>query len=163
MSEAISLQCSFFLISVLWGAILLVIYDILRILRRIKKHKWFTIAAEDLLFWLLSAFLVFRLMYDQNDGVIRAFSVLGMGLGMVIYNRSISNYFVEGVSRFVLFIGRQIHRLVVFVSKPFLRVGKGIKRGIVALGKCMGKIGKSIAKLLKKAKKHDTLEEQTRN
>ena len=163
MSEAISLQCSFFLISVLWGAILLVMYDILRIIRRIKKHKWFTVAAEDLLFWLLSAFLIFRLMYEQNDGVIRAFSVLGMGLGMVIYNRSISKYFVEGVSCFFLFLGKQLHRFLVFLSKPFRSLGRLIKSRFKAISKSMVNIVKYIAKLLKKPKKRDTLEEQTRN
>ncbi len=163
MSDAISLQCSFFLISVLWGVIILVIYDVLRIIRRIKKHKWFTIAAEDLLFWIFVAFLIFRLMYEQNNGIIRGFAVLGMGLGMVIYNRSLSSYFVEGVSRFFLFIGKQIHKFLCLISKPFRIIGRFIKCRLRILGKITAKSGKRLAKPLKKSKKSDILEEQTRN
>ncbi len=163
MSKAISFQCQFFLISVLWGAILLVVYDVLRIARRVKKHKWFTIAAEDLLYWLIAGFFIFRLMYEQNDGIIRGFAILGMGLGMVIYNRSISGYFVEGVSKFFLFLGKQIHRLMHFVTKPFRSIRRLLHSKILKLGKAMENNGKKLIKPLKKPKKHGKLEEQTRN
>lgn len=159
MSEAIGLQCSFFLVSVLWGAILLAMYDILRILRRIKKHKWFTIAAEDFLYWLLAAFLIFRMMYEQNDGIIRGFAILGMFLGMILYHQSISNYIVKGISTFLLFIGKQIRRFLHFLSKPFRCIGRFIKHRLQSLRKAMGKCGKSIWKALKKHRKRDTLEE----
>lgn len=158
MSKAISLQCNFFLISVLWGAILLVMYDVLRIARCIKKHKWFTIAAEDFMFWLLAAFLIFKMMYEQNDGRIRGFSVLGMGLGMVIYNHSVSQYFVEGVSRFLLFLGRQIHKLFMLLSKPFRLTGRFIKHRLFSLRNGAVKSGKTLLKPLKKPRKRDTLE-----
>ncbi len=163
MSKVLGLQSIFFLISVLWGAILLVMYDILRIFRRIKKHKWFTIAAEDFLFWLLAAFLIFRLMYEQNDGIIRGFSILGMGIGMILYNLSISRYFVEGVSKFFLFIGKQIHKFIHLLSKPFGFIGRFIKHRLLALKRGMGKSGKRIVKPLKKIKNRDTLKEQTRD
>lgn len=159
MSEAIGLQCSFFLVSVLWGAILLVMYDVLRIMRRIKKHKWYTIAAEDLLFWILAAFLIFRMMYEQNDGIIRGFAVLGMFLGMIIYNQSVSDHLVKGVSTFLLFIGKQIRRFLRFLSKPFRLAGRFIKRKLGLLKKATGKCGKTIQKALKKHRKRDTLNE----
>ncbi len=163
MSDAISLQCSFFLFSVLWGIIILVIYDVLRIIRRIKKHKWFTIAAEDFLFWILAAFLIFRFMYEENNGMIRGFAVLGMGLGMVIYNRSLSSYFVDGISRIFLFTGKQIYKFLCLISKPFRSFGRFIKCRLRVLGKITAKSGKRLTEPLKKAKKSDTIEEQTRN
>ncbi len=162
MSDAIGLQCSFFLVSVLWGAILLIIYDVLRILRRIKKHKWFTIGAEDFLFWMLSAFLIFRMMYEQNDGNIRGFSILGMGLGMVLYSNTISPYFVDGVSRFILFIRRQIHKFLSLLYKPFAKLGRFIKHRLCIVGKALVKSGKSLAKPLKKLTNRSKLEEQAK-
>ncbi len=163
MSKAISFQCQFFLTSVLWGAILLVVYDLLRIARRIKKHKWFTIAAEDLLYWLIAGFFIFRLMYEQNDGIIRGFAILGMGLGMVIYNRSISGYFVDGISQFILYLGKQIHKLLHLITKPLRFIGRLLHSKLVKLAIVMGNNGKKLTKPLKKPKKHGKLEEQNRD
>ena len=180
MSGAIGLQCTFFLVSVLWGAILFVLYDILRIARRIKKHKWFTIAAEDVLYWILAALLIFRMMYEQNDGIIRGFSILGMGLGMIIYSQTISPYFVVGVSTFFLFIGRQIHRFLRMITKPFRKLCRFIKHKLKDANqkaaeqkaakkqaakqkvekKKMEKADKTNANPLKKRKKRGTLDEQ---
>ena len=69
-SDAIGMECEFFLVSRLWGIILLVIYDVLRTLRRIIKHNWFFVSVDDMLFWIISAVLIFRRMYRHIDGTI---------------------------------------------------------------------------------------------
>ena len=110
MSKAISLQCNFFLISVLWGAILLVMYVVLRIARCIKKHKWFTIAAEDFMFWLLAAFLIFKMMYEQNDGSLRGYAIAGVFIGMVLYDKIISKHFLKLLKHFQKYLTIRIDR-----------------------------------------------------
>ena len=55
------------------GAGLLLCYDFLRIFRRLIRHKTWGIAAEDLLFWLCCALVMFGFMYRMNEGVIRDF------------------------------------------------------------------------------------------
>lgn len=95
MSETIGLELMFFFVSIKSGAFLLLAYDFLRIFRRILKHKRFFVAMEDLLFWIIASIYLFGIMYEQNDGVIRGFSILGMGLGMIIYYNLLSNIVIN--------------------------------------------------------------------
>lgn len=157
MSDAISMELQFFLVSILWGVIILVIYDVLRIFRRVVKHKWFFVAVEDVLFWIVSAFLIFRMMYQQNNGTIRGFSILGMTLGMIVYNQSLSQFVVKGISRIFLFINKGIHKILSFLAKPFSIISRRIKRILLFLKKKCNKNRKLFLKALKKDKKQDTI------
>jgi hypothetical protein len=63
MNPAISVELHFFLTSILWGVILLVAYDVLRIFRRLIKHDAFFIALEDLIFWVVASLFIFAMIY----------------------------------------------------------------------------------------------------
>jgi hypothetical protein len=66
MNHAISVELQFFLISVLWGSILLLIYDLFRIFRRLVKHDTFFVALEDLIFWVAASLFIFAMMYRRT-------------------------------------------------------------------------------------------------
>ncbi len=119
MSDLITIEVQFFLISIVSGMIILVAYDILRIFRRIIRHHFTIVAVEDILFWIAAALFIFSVMYQQNNGIIRGFSVLGMCLGMLIYNIVFSRILVDAISAFFNWIGRGIRKVLVFISKPF--------------------------------------------
>lgn len=153
MSDAIGMEVQFFLTSVLWGIILLVIYDVLRIIRRIIKHAWFFVAVEDVLFWIVSAFLIFRMMYEQNNGIIRGFSILGMTLGMVVYNQSLSEYMVKWISGLFLWIGKGIRKVAGGIWKPIRFLLRRIKWFFQFVGKKITKNGKRSFRGLKKRSK----------
>ena len=70
-------QGQLFLLAAALGAGLLLCYDFLRIFRRLIRHKTWGIAAEDLLFWLCCALVMFGFMYRMNEGVIRG--IFGTG------------------------------------------------------------------------------------
>ena len=159
MSDAISMEMRFFLASVLSGIILLIVYDVLRIFRRVVKHPWFFVALEDLIFWLLSGLFIFRMMYEMNNGTIRGFSILGMLLGMVIYNQSLSPFFVKGISEFFLLINRGIAKTLFFLSKPVRIVCRFMKKVFLFLKKIITKVGRKITQILKKRKKDSTIED----
>ena len=84
MNEAIAIEMRFFVISILWGCLILVIYDLLRIFRNIIRHNKIAIGIEDILYWILCGVLIFKMMYKHYNGIIRAFSILGMFIGMLI-------------------------------------------------------------------------------
>jgi spore cortex biosynthesis protein YabQ len=86
MNSAITTQLEFFLVSTLWGAIILFVYDGFRILRRVVKQNEIIIALEDLVFWVFAGVFIFAMMYHLNDGIIRGYSVMGMTIGMLLYN-----------------------------------------------------------------------------
>ena len=68
------------------GIKLTLFYDILCIFRFIISHKNYVISLEDFFFWVYAAGIIFQLQLELSNGVLRGFSVLGMLLGMILYN-----------------------------------------------------------------------------
>jgi spore cortex biosynthesis protein YabQ len=123
MNEVITIELRFFLISVLWGVILLFVYDILRILRRLLKHNGFFVALEDLIFWVVASVFIFAMMYNQNNGIIRGFSVIGTAAGMVLYHNSLSEWLVLTVTKIIytllrpiIYIFKKVKKIILFIT-----------------------------------------------
>jgi len=116
--KAINLETRFFLVSIMWGVILVLLYDAILILRRLIPHNKFAKFLEDLLFWVTSGFLIFRMMYQVNEGRVRSFSIIGMLLGMIIIHYSISDYLVIYISKGIKTLFRWIKKFIQVVSKP---------------------------------------------
>lgn len=116
--EGINLELRLFLSSIVWGIILIVFYDCLRIFRRVLKHNKFWSAFEDVIYWTVSGFLIFRLMYQMNDGAIRGFAIVGVIIGMVLYHYSISNFIVKNTSLGIEKCILGIKKFIKFISKP---------------------------------------------
>ena len=143
MNKEIVVELMFFLISILWGAIILLAYDCLRILRRLIKHKPLLMGIEDLIFCVLTSIFIFSMIYRENDGVIRGFSIMGMALGMVAYHYLISDLFV-----------RLITKLIQCLLKPIVFILKKINFVLIRLKKLL----KSVRIVLntRKQKRRDT-------
>lgn len=69
------------------GIKLAFIYDGIRILRILISHKNILISLEDLFFWIYATWIIFQLQLEKSEGVLRGFSILGMILGMFLYNK----------------------------------------------------------------------------
>ncbi len=139
MNYAITIEVRFFLISILCGALVLLVYDVLRILRRIIKHNYFFIAVEDLIFWVTAGIFIFVMMYRENDGIIRSFSIMGMAIGMVLYH-----YILSG---FIVYI---ITKLIRALLRPFGMAINMVKKLLRFLNKKIGLLAHFIEKRLKK-------------
>ena len=146
VSESIFQELDFFAVSLVLGVFLVLVYDCLRIFRRIVRHGNFWISAEDLCYWIMAAFVIFAMLYQKNDGLIRGFSIGGVVLGMLFYNQLISRYVVK----YIVYILRKIISIVrktcAFVSAPFRKAG-------TLMVNRQRKITKYLNKRLKKIKK----------
>lgn len=98
VSEGIHQELVFLLISLALGEGLVVIYDVFRIFRRVVPHGVIWVSVEDILYWIICAFLVFGMIFQTNDGLVRGFSIGGIVIGMLFYNHFISSFFVERIS-----------------------------------------------------------------
>lgn len=150
MNEVINLQLQFFGVSILWGAILLVIYDVLRIFRRIVKHGRAWVALEDMIFWTISGILIFKMMYQQNNGIIRGFSIMGMAIGMIVYNKLLSNHLVKGISFGIHKIFEFIKKVIHFLTSPLRFLLRKVRVFLEFILKGLKKSGRFIGKALKK-------------
>lgn len=133
-------ELAFFFQSVLWGACLLFFYDLLRIGRRLFPRGAFFVSVEDLLYWTMCGVFLFGKMYQANEGSIRAYAVVAVVLGMVLYANSISAKFVQtavkileipikflnSVEKRLLFAARQCK---ILVWKRLRAIKRSLKRG----------------------------------
>jgi len=118
--EGINLELRLFLASVIWGMILVVSYDCLRIFRRVIKHNKIWVGSEDVLYWIISGILIFKMMYQMNDGAIRGFAIVGMVIGMVLYHYSISEWVVRNFSLGITKCIGAGKKVIKFITKPIL-------------------------------------------
>lgn len=153
MNDAIMVELHFFGTSVLWGALLLVIYDALRILRRIITHNGFFVAFEDLIFWVISSLLIFHMMYRQNNGIIRGFAIMAILLGMLFYHYTVSEIAVDAVSGLLNKIINLIGKLIALLFKPVRFFSRKIKRIFSWISNKIKKFIHFLLKTLKRVKK----------
>lgn len=143
MLEAINLELSFFLVSILYGAGILFFYDMLRILRRVIRQNWFFVSIEDLLFWMFAGVFLFRMIYEKNNGIIRGFAIIGLGFGMIVYYNIISQ-------KLVVFVSKIINKFLLFLKKTICFLFRPIRW----LGRRIGWLFSFFHKKLRKIKKH---------
>lgn len=155
VSAEIIKEADVLLVAFLTGALLLFIYDVLRIVRKIVPHKMWLVGVEDLLFWIGSALALFAMLYRENSGYIRGFVIGGVLVGMLLYNLLLSAWIVAG-SVFLLkkilfvlsrplvwtarlfrkplgFAGRKVKKLLRFIKKELKKLWKTVKIGMCKL------------------------------
>lgn len=95
VSETIGQEAFFLGISILVGAGLFFLYDALRIFRRIVPHGNVWIGVEDFLYWLICTAVVFIMLYQENDGMVRGFAIGGLVVGMLLYFLLLSRFVIR--------------------------------------------------------------------
>ncbi len=128
MSETIYAEFNTFCYAIMLGAFCGIIYDVIRIFRRIIKKKLAVTAAEDIIYWFVVSVLMFMLMYRENGGMVRGYAIIGMALGMILYEISIGKFFVKYVSKFLNYILNKILKVLKFILKKVLKPFKMIVR-----------------------------------
>lgn len=141
VSETIAGEGSLLFVSFLFGIVLMMLYDIFRIFRRIVKHGIILTAAEDALYWLFCAVGIFAMLYEENDGLLRWFVLGGVAVGMLLENRYISPWvirlFVKVIRIWLGIFGKAFgvvskptKRIRLFFRKELKKMVKAIKIGL---------------------------------
>lgn len=140
MGNFIWQEINLFLQSAYYGMILGLSYDILRVFRRIFKHKNILVYIEDYIFWVIWGVILFSLMFTYNDGSVRGYIFVAIVVGGLLYEKSFSRILVKYVS----LILNKILSLV--LKKPLkavrivlIKVVRLIKKGIVKINGCFKK------------------------
>ena len=156
MNEDIMAELYFLLHSFGMGVLIMILYDVLRIFRKLVAHSVFALALEDLIDWLMCGICIFLMLYKENNGSIRWFAVAGVVCGMLLYNGTISTYVTEGISRvlkFILQIFGKVFKVLLWPLKKVLGVVKKLEKNAENKGKkVMGFHKKQLKKVLKTVK-----------
>ena len=112
MDELILEEINMFLEAAWSGMLIAVAYDVLRILRRIVKHWDWVVTVEDYLFWVIIGILVFAMIFQWNDGIVRGYVIVTLVFGAYLYHAAFSELLVKCASKILNFI------LTILLKKP---------------------------------------------
>lgn len=99
MSREIGYEAWLLLLSLLMGVWQMMVYDCLRVLRLMFRHNSFWVGMEDFFYWCYAGLSVFMLLYEQNDGSLRAYVIAGVFFGMAAYDRLISRILFRSLKK----------------------------------------------------------------
>lgn len=146
MSQNIVHEATFFYHSFLAGIVITLIYDGFLVARRLYRHSLFLISLEDLFFWIGCAIGVFYLLYDENNGILRWFAILGAALGMLLYKRTISPFLIKFAEKILRGLIHVFCSVFVFLFRPVVflfRKGKKLLKTALSKGAKIGKYTKN--------------------
>lgn len=90
MSDYIYLEAELAVHSFLLGIVLMVSYDLLRLFRLLIPHNSLFADLEDFVYWIYCAVMTFLLLFYENSGVLRGYVIIGVFVGMILYDRFVS-------------------------------------------------------------------------
>ena len=112
-------QAYIFLLFILNGILIGMLFDMFRILRRSFKTADSITYIEDILFWLLTGFMTLYFIFTFNHGEIRGYLFIGILLGIVLYMVSLSKYIIKVSVTIITFFKTVIGKIIHFVLAPF--------------------------------------------
>lgn len=128
MTISVARETMIFLGCAACGMVLGLLFDILRISRRVVKTGNFIVMIEDLLFWLVASFFVFVSIFYLNDGELRWYEFFGIALGSGFYMLAFSPWILK-VSVYVLnFFKKLMIWIIKILFAPFKFIAKLLRR-----------------------------------
>ena len=112
MSVHIVYEVKLLLYSFFTGAGLMMTYDLLRIFRIFIPHSYVFTGIEDMIYWVYAALVTFSLLYEQNDGGLRGYVIAGVFLGMFLYDRLVSRFFLKSLKNLQKYLKMKVHKWI---------------------------------------------------
>lgn len=106
-------QAFLFLVFLLNGVIIGLIFDFFRIVRKSFKTTNIITYIQDILFWILTGISIIFCMYKYSDGEIRFFMLLGIILGFLLYLLMFSPFIIQ----ICVFIIKYIKKIIKYTIK----------------------------------------------
>ncbi len=94
----IDIQFNMLCLSIFLGACMGVSYDLIRVFRRIISHNNFVISVEDIIYWIVWAFIIIDGIHIYNGGELRIYVFVGLFIGFLIYRNTIGWVFWKCLS-----------------------------------------------------------------
>lgn len=121
-------QTSLFLIFIVNGILIGLLFDFFRVLRKSFRTSDIVTYIEDILFWILTGFIILYSIFIFNNGEIRLFLFLGIILGIILYLLFVSSYIIK-ISVFIInFLKKILSSTSRILLKPINLLLKLFKR-----------------------------------
>lgn len=126
MDEIIHRELQLGLACFFMGILLMALYDVLRIFRRVVRHNIIAISLEDIIFWIICMASAFELLRVMNHGIFRYSVVLMAGAGMFLYHLFLGRYAVPFFSNILNRVKKILQKYKSILTEP-------VKKAIVKL------------------------------
>lgn len=140
-------QTYLFLVFSLTGVIIGILFDFFRILRKSFKTSDIITYLEDIIFWILTGFIVLYNIWYFNNGEIRLFMILGIIMGAIIYMLTLSNIIIKIFYEIINILKKIILKIIKILELPFKPIVLICKKIYVIIRKIIGKFVKKRKKL----------------
>ena len=88
-------QAQLFLIFIITGIMIGILFDFFRILRKSFKTNDLVTYFEDFIFWILTGFCILYTIFTFNNGEIRLYMFLAIAIGIIVYMIIFSSYVIK--------------------------------------------------------------------
>ena len=120
-------QSYIFLIFIIDGILIGLLFDFFRIMRKSFKTSNILTYIEDIIFWTITGIIIIYTLYFLCDGEIRSYMFLGIIIGVCMYILTISKYIINISIKII----ELIKRILVVILKPFILIYEIIKKIIL--------------------------------
>ena len=128
MDISILQQLTAFVASSILGIGLGILFEFFRTVRSLLGGRAAGVFVQDLLFWIVSAFVVYTFFLLFTNGIVRIFALIGCGLGFWIYMKTlgkITSFLFRQIFRPVKYLFGLLRQAVVCVCKRIFLHKKG--------------------------------------
>ena len=121
-------QASLFLIFIANGLLIGILFDFFRILRRVFQTSNLLTYIEDFLFWVLTGAIILYFIFIFNNGEIRLYMFLAIGIGVIIYMLLLSTHFIKINVTIINFCKQILSKTLYIATIPLKYFCKLIKK-----------------------------------
>ena len=122
MGAFIREEIDIFLQAACYGMAITAAYDVLRILRRVFRQGDILVGIQDFVFWCLAGVVIFSMIFQCNDGILRGYILVALMIGGYLYQRSVGWLLVRYLSKFLNFF------VTFLLKKPFKWVTINVRK-----------------------------------
>lgn len=125
-------EVTVFLSAMASGAIAGFVYDLFRLKRRAMKTRALLIGLEDIVFWVMTAVLLFITAYFSSEGEVRLYFLFAAFIGVLIYYWVLSSWVIQ-ILTFLVKAVLWPFAFIIQVLKPpakwfYAAVGRGTEK-----------------------------------
>lgn len=157
MAEPVAGQFVLFFYTILTGMLAGFIYDFYAGAGYVLRLRKIAVHVGDVLFWLVLTVVVYAMLWYCNQGEVRFFVLLGLGVGAVVYHwlcrrtaRKVITYCLEQTIRMLRWMERALAWLLAVLFLPFRMLFLGLLFPFRLFGRGLGKAGGLAAAAVKK-------------
>lgn len=121
-------QAYLFLIFIINGIVIGLLFDFFRILRKAFNTKDIITYIEDIVFWILTGITILYSIFIFNNGEIRLFMFLAILFGVIVYMIFISSHVIKVNLLIINFFKKMITKILKVIYIPIEFICKLIKK-----------------------------------